>query len=224
MSELRGELVTDNACGVPVIGTLLLAHGAGAPMDSDFMNQLVASLNGAGVTVVRFEFPYMQWSRKNARRRPPDRQPVLLQYWRDIYREVAGDNNTTGPLLIGGKSMGGRMASMVADELGVAGVCCFGYPFHPPGRPREMRTEHLRTLTTPCLILQGTRDALGTPEDLAKEALSSTVALHWLTNADHDFVPTKASGMTQSAIIAEAAASAAHFITGLTDAADREKD
>lgn len=212
---LPTQLLTDSAASDKAIGTLILAHGAGAPMDSDFMQQLTAALNRAGVTVVRFEFPYMQWMRDHGKRRPPDRQPLLLQYWRDIYRAVASDNETVGPLVIGGKSMGGRMASMVADELGVAGLCCFGYPFHAPGRPAEMRTEHLRGLVTPGLILQGTRDPFGTPPELAAELLSGALTVHWLESGDHDFTPTRASGLTQQALLAQAVAATAAFISGL---------
>lgn len=209
------QLLTDSAPGDSALATLLLAHGAGAPMDSGFMNQLTAALKQAGVTVIRFEFPYMQWSRKTGRRRPPDPQPVLLQHWRDLYRQVAADAAIVGPLLIGGKSMGGRMASMVADELGAAGLCCFGYPFHAPGRPAEMRTEHLRGLLTPGLIIQGTRDPFGTPQELAAQPLSGALTVHWLESGDHDFSPTRASGLSQQTLLTQAATATAQFISGL---------
>lgn len=212
---LPTQLLTDSAVGDNAIGTLILAHGAGAPMDSNFMQQLTAALNHAGVTVMRFEFPYMQWMREHGKRRPPDRQPLLLQYWRDMYRAVASDTAMVGPLLIGGKSLGGRMASMVADELGVAGLCCFGYPFHAPGRPAEMRTEHLYGLLTPGLIVQGSRDPFGTPPELVAEPLSRALTLHWLESGDHDFLPTRASGLTQQALLAQAAAATSAFVSGL---------
>lgn len=212
---LPTQLLTDSAAGDKAIGTLILAHGASAPMDSDFMQQLTAALNRAGVTVVRFEFPYMQWMREHGKRRPPDRQPLLLQYWRDMYRVVASDTVTVEPLLIGGKSLGARMASMVADELGVAGLCCFGYPFHPPGRPAEMRTAHLAGLLTPGLILQGSRDPFGSPPELAAQVLSRALTLHWLESGDHDFLPTRTSGLTQQSLLAQAAAATAAFVSGL---------
>ncbi len=215
---LPAQLLNDSAVGGKAIGTLLLAHGAGAPMDSDFMGWLTAALNRAGVTVIRFEFPYMQWRREHGKRRPPDRQPLLLQHWRDIYRSVAGESATVRPLIIGGKSLGGRMASMVADELGAAGLCCFGYPFHPPGRPAEMRTEHLRGLRTPALILQGARDPFGGPQELAAQPLSGALNLSWLQSGDHDFRPTRASGLTQQTLIAQAATATAKFISGLDSA------
>ncbi len=215
---LPTQLLTDSAAGDKTIGTLILAHGAGAPMDSDFMQRLTAALNRAGVTVIRFEFPYMQRVRESGKRRPPDSQPVLLQYWRDLYREVASDPAIVGPLLIGGKSMGGRMASLLADELGVTGLCCFGYPFHAPGRPAELRTEHLRGLVTPGLILQGTRDPFGTPQELAAQSLSGALTMHWLESGDHDFLPTRASGLTQQTLLTQAATATAKFISGLGSA------
>ncbi len=219
---LPAQLLTDSAAGDSALATLLLAHGAGAPMDSGFMNQLTAALKQAGVSVIRFEFPYMQWSRKTGRRRPPDPQPVLLQYWRDLYRQVAADAALVGPLLIGGKSMGGRMASMVADELGVAGLCCFGYPFHAPGRPAELRTGHLYGLQTPGLILQGTRDPFGTPQELAAQPLSGALTVHWLESGDHDFRPTRASGLTKQTLLTQAATATVKFIAGLgSDRHDR---
>ncbi len=215
---LPTQLLTDSAAGDKTIGTLILAHGAGAPMDSDFMQRLTAALNRAGVTVIRFEFPYMQRVRESGKRRPPDSQPVLLQYWRDLYREVASDPAIVGPLLIGGKSMGGRMASLLADELGVTGLCCFGYPFHAPDRPAELRTEHLRGLVTPGLILQGTRDPFGTPQELAAQSLSGALTMHWLESGDHDFLPTRASGLTQQTLLTQAATATAKFISGLGSA------
>jgi hypothetical protein len=98
--------------------------------------------------------------------------------------------------VLGGKSMGGRMASMVADELGVAGLVCLGYPFHAPGRPESPRIAHLQQLRTPALILQGTRDPFGSTEELAGYGLSPAIRVHWLEDGDHDFKPRKASGRT----------------------------
>jgi len=122
--------------------TLLLAHGAGAPMDSPFMETIASGLGERGWRVLRFEFPYMARQRLSGRRSAPDRQPKLLDCFREQVALAAG----RAPLLIGGKSMGGRMASLLVDELAPAGVCgclCLGYPFHPPGKPEQLRTEHL---------------------------------------------------------------------------------
>ena len=133
--------------------TLVLAHGAGAPMDSPFMKIVAAGIAHGGFRVLRFEFPYMH-ARRDGKRKPPDRGPVLEQTWREAIREAAGKAGP-GAVVIGGKSMGGRIASMVADEAGVAGLVCLGYPFHPPGQPEKLRVAHLEKLKTPALFLQG---------------------------------------------------------------------
>lgn len=193
--------------------TLILAHGAGAPMDSDFMTDLATALAGQGIATVRFEFPYMQRRRQQGGRRPPDRQPVLLAYWREVFRAVAAD--CPGPLLIGGKSMGGRMASLVADELEPAGLFCFGYPFHPPGKPEKLRTAHLGTLTTPGVIIQGDRDPFARGPGVRELALPPSLTLHWLVGGDHDFKPLKRSGLTRDDLIARAAAITGDFVSRL---------
>lgn len=190
-------------------GTLLLAHGAGAPMDSEFMQQLAMALSGQGISVVRFEFPYMQARRISGKRTPPNPMPRLLDAFREQWRELKRMHS--GPLLLGGKSMGGRVASMLADELHASGLVCFGYPFHPPGNPEKTRVEHLATLVTPALLVQGTRDALGRPAEVAGYSLSSVIELHWLETADHDFKPLKRSGQNQAEMIEQAARSAGLF-------------
>jgi predicted alpha/beta-hydrolase family hydrolase len=167
---------------------LILAHGAGAPMDHPFMNALAAGIAAHDVEVVRFEFAYMA-----ARRKAPDRQPVLLDAWRAIVAERRDDRR----LFIGGKSMGGRMASMVADELGVDGLLCFGYPFHPPGKPQQLRVAHLATLVTPTLIVQGTRDAFGHREEVAQYVLSPKIEIRWLEREGHSM---KAPGAIDAAV------------------------
>ena len=137
--------------------TILLAHSAGAPMDSNSMIQTARALAAEGLRVARFEFAYMAARRSGQRRPPPKAETVNPEYIAAI--DTLG---AKGKLIIGGKSMGGRVASMVADEMHdagrVAGLICLGYPFHPPGRPDRTRTEHLAALTTPTLIVQGTRD------------------------------------------------------------------
>jgi predicted alpha/beta-hydrolase family hydrolase len=151
--ETSGMIFDGPAAGPAVA----LAHGAGAPMDSPFMNTIAAGLGAAGIRVARFEFPYMRRPRETGERRPPDREPALRQAWLEAIAALGGAER----LVIGGKSMGGRMASLVADEAAVRGLVCLGYPFHPPGQPDRLRTAHLRELRTPTLIVQGTRDALG---------------------------------------------------------------
>lgn len=193
------------------VGTLILAHGAGAPMDSDFMVAITRQLTVEGVTVVRFEFPYMRQRRLTGKKRPPDRQPVLLDCWREVYAHCCHRGDLPAPILIGGKSMGGRMASMVADELGAAGLCCLGYPFHAPGKPERMRVDHLLAMTTPALIYQGTRDPFGRSDELAEVALSPAVMIHWLEDGNHDLKPRKASGLDQTEHLAAVANSVSAF-------------
>lgn len=190
--------------------TLVLAHGAGAPIDSPFMQAFATGIAAAGFRVVRFEFPYMA-ARRAGLREPPDREPVLLETWRQVVRSL-GDSR---PLAIGGKSMGGRIASMVADELGVAGLVGLGYPFHRPGRPESPRIAHLATLRTPALIVQGERDPFGRPEEVSAYALAPGILVHRVPDGDHDFVPRKASGRTAAANWDEGVAAVVAFLRGL---------
>ena len=189
--------------------TVALAHGAGAPMDSPFMAAFAKGLATRGHRVARFEFPYMA-GRREGRRRGPDSPRVLRETWLAVAVALG-----TRRLVIGGKSLGGRAASMIADEVGVAGLLCLGYPFHPPGRPEKLRTAHLASLRTPTLILQGARDSLGNRADVEGYALSSAIAVHWLEDGDHSFKPRKASGRTEAQNWDEGIAAAAEFITAL---------
>jgi uncharacterized protein len=172
---------------------LILAHGAGAGMDSDFMAEFAEGLAERGAYVVRFEFPYMA-ARRKGQRKPPDRPAVLMQTWADVVAKVGKAERTC----IGGKSMGGRIASMVADELKVAGLVCLGYPFHPPGQPAKLRTEHLAKLRTPTLIVQGSRDTFGTEAEVATYPLSKAIRVVTLEDGDHSLVPRRASGHTRA--------------------------
>jgi predicted alpha/beta-hydrolase family hydrolase len=176
--------------------TILLAHGAGAPMDSGSMIATTAALVAEGFRVARFEFDYMA-ARRQGQRKPPPRAENLVPEYRAAIEAL----NVGGTLIIGGKSMGGRVASMVADEFyangRVAGLLCLGYPFHPPGKPRQLRTEHLTDLKTPTLICQGTRDEFGTPAEVATYSLSAAIGLFWLEDGDHDLKPRRTvSGFT----------------------------
>ena len=190
--------------------TLVLAHGAGAPMDSTFMNLIAEGVAAYGIQAVRFEFPYMRRRRTEGKRGGPDRQPVLLETWREVISALGSRES----LYIGGKSMGGRMASMIADEMGVAGLVCLGYPFHPPGRPEKLRTAHLESLQTRTLILQGTRDPFGTREEVPGYPLSDAIGIYWLGDGDHSFKPRVKSGRTLEQNLAEAIAVMAGFIKG----------
>lgn len=172
--------------------TILLAHGAGAPMDSASMNAVTKALAEQGFRVARFEFAYMASRRTASGKKPPPKAETVMPEY------VAAIDNlgpTNGPLLIGGKSMGGRVASMVADALfdagRIAGLVCLGYPFHPPGRPQQLRTAHLINLKTPTLIFQGTRDEFGDRYEVGEFGLSDAIEVLWLEDGDHDLKPRK---------------------------------
>ena len=186
--------------------TVALAHGAGAAMDTPFMAFFAEGLAAAGFRVARFEFPYMAQRRQIGKQRPPDREPVLRESWLAVIEQLGAQN-----LIIGGKSLGGRIASLVADEAGVAGLVCLGYPFHPTDKPDKLRVEHLRELKTPTLIVQGERDAFGNKDDVAAYKLSKAIHVHWLPDGDHSFKPRKASGRTERENLEEGVAAVAEF-------------
>ncbi|WP_434714693.1 alpha/beta hydrolase (plasmid) [Rhizobium sp. YTUHZ045] len=171
--------------------TILLAHGAGAPMDSASMTAAADALASVGFRVARFEFAYMAARRTAEGRKPPPRAETL----NPEYEAAIAALDAGGPLIIGGKSMGGRVASMVADGLydrgKIAGLLCLGYPFHPPGQPEKLRTGHLKRLATPTLICQGTRDEFGTKEEVPGYDLSDRIEILWLEDGDHDLKPRK---------------------------------
>ncbi|TCL64139.1 hypothetical protein EV286_11574 [Rhizobium sp. BK251] len=159
-------------------------------MDSATMTAVSEALADNGIKVARFEFEYMAQRRRSGKVKPPPRAEQLLGEYRDAVERL-----NAGRLVIGGKSMGGRVASMVADELyragKVKGLICLGYPFHPIGKPDQLRTAHLERLQTPTLIFQGTRDPFGTPEEVATYQLSKSIDIHWLEDGDHDLKPRK---------------------------------
>jgi predicted alpha/beta-hydrolase family hydrolase len=171
--------------------TILLAHGAGAAMDSPSMTATAKALAAEGFRVARFEFGYMAARRDGHRKPPPKAETVMPEF----VAAVDDLGPTNGPLLIGGKSMGGRVASMVADPLfeagRIAGLVCLGYPFHPPGRPAQLRTKHLGGMTSPALIVHGTRDEFGSREEIAGYDLSKTIEMHFVEDGDHDLKPRK---------------------------------
>ena len=191
--------------------TLVLAHGAGAPMISPFLNVVARGVAQGGTRVARFEFPYMRARRPGGPRGAPDRGPVLEESWREAIAALGGG----GRLVIGGKSLGGRIASMVADEAGVRGLVCLGYPFHPPGKPERLRTKHLESLSTPALLLQGTRDPFGGREDVAGYRLSEAIRVAWIEDGDHSFKPRASSGRTEAENLAQAIALVREFLAAL---------
>jgi uncharacterized protein len=198
--------------------TILLAHGAGAPMDSTSLSASTKVLAAARLRVVRFEFEYMASRRNSPTKRPPPRAEKL----QSEYIAAINELGVTSPLIIGGKSMGGRVASMIADQLyasrRISGLLCLGYPFHPIGKPDQLRTAHLADLQTPALIVQGTRDPFGTREEVASYKLSRSIEMLWLEDGDHDLKPRKAvSGFTAAdhvRTMADRVAIWTHRVTG----------
>lgn len=186
---------------------VVLAHGAGESSSSAFLTYFAEELARLRHRVVRFDFPYMVQRSTTGRKRPPDPEAVLRETWKAVV-----DSLTSEHIVIGGKSLGGRIASLVADELHVDGLICLGYPFHPTGRPEKLRVEHLETITTPTLIVQGERDPFGSREEVAAYALSGAVQLHWVPDGDHSFCPTRRSGRTHDQNLKNAARSIETFL------------
>jgi uncharacterized protein len=207
------EFLFDGPANAPL--TLVLAHGAGAPMRSAFLATVARGVAGGGVRVARFEFPYMRARRGGSSRGAPDREPVLKESWLSAIAALGGG----GKVAIGGKSLGGRIASMVADDARARALVCLGYPFHPPGRPEKLRTKHLETLATPALIVQGTRDPFGSREDVAGYSLSSSIRIAWIEDGDHSFKPRASSGRTETENLQDAISLVREFLAGLGEAA-----
>ena len=203
------EFLWDGPGSAPL--TLVLAHGAGAPMDSPFLSRFARGVAAEGFHVGRFEFPYMRARRAAGRRGAPDREPVLREAWINAIAQAGSGARVA----IGGKSLGGRIASLVADEAGVRGLLCLGYPFHPPGQPKKLRTRHLADLATPTLVVQGTRDPFGTRDEVSSYALSPKIAFHWIEDGDHSWKPRASSGRTEADTLAEGIAAAAAFLRTL---------
>lgn len=187
---------------------LLLAHGAGAPMDSDFMNQMAGLLCARGIDVLRFEFPYMAERRNGGKRRPPSPMAQIVAHFESVASHWRDQDAL--PLWVGGKSMGGRAAAMLAPGL-AAGAVALGYPLHPAGKPDNLRLEPLLR-DRPLLIVQGERDPLGHKGDFDGLALPACVRLHWLADGDHDLKPRRTSGYSQQDHLAAAARAVADFI------------
>ena len=200
----------------PVDGPLFIfAHGAGAPASADFMETIAKGLALQGIRVARFNFPYMQQRVDNGTRRPPERAPKLIAQYQQLIASI------DQPMVIGGKSMGGRMASLVAsdpttDELSVnskiKGIACLGFPFHPANKPETLRTEHFPLIKQAVYIAQGERDKLGTKEDVASYGLPDNIQWLWLEDGDHDLKPRVKSGFTHQAHLQKTIISMAEFI------------
>jgi uncharacterized protein len=201
------------------LARLLLAHGAGAGANTPFMAAVANLLAERGIATLRFEFAYMAARRQAGRKKPPPKAERLM----DEYRAAVDGVPTGAPLLIGGKSMGGRVASLVADELHaqgrIAGLVCLGYPFHPPKKPHQLRTSHLIGLACPALIVQGERDPFGSRSEVEALNLSAAIRFHWAGDGDHDLGPAGGSGFTRKGNLATAADAIAAFAKGLAESA-----
>ncbi|MFC3052179.1 alpha/beta fold hydrolase [Kordiimonas pumila] len=181
--------------GSPEKATILLAHGAGAGSDSAFMTAFAIGLAKHGFETILFDFPYMAQMKREGKRRPPDKAPKLVSFYKEIITEVRAPH-----LIIGGKSMGGRIASMLlAQEPQIAnGLLLLGYPFHPPGKPERLRTEHFPHIAAPTLIVQGERDTFGGKALVTQLGLPKNYSIYWCPDGDHSLKPRKASGYSEA--------------------------
>jgi uncharacterized protein len=203
---------------------LLLAHGAGAGFNSLFLEAFALEVANRGIAVTRFEFAYMAARRSGGSKRPPPKAEALV----DEYRAALGEIRAAAPrdqsILIAGKSLGGRVASLIADETYAAGlaagVVCLGYPFHPPNLPAKLRTAHLEQLDCPALIVQGERDPFGNRQEVERLTLSPQIKFAWISDGDHDFGPRGASGFTRKGNLAHAADVVAAFALDLNPRRD----
>jgi uncharacterized protein len=203
-------LLIDRAEG-DLMGTLLLAHGAGADCRHPNMTAMTASLVQAGMTVIRFDFAYMA-ERGSGIRRPPSRMDALVGEYAEALAEALAICDE--PLLIGGKSMGSRVAARLASspvDPSVRGVVAWGFPFHRPDRPQASRLPDLAGCRLPVLVLQGTRDPFGTRAEVEAMDLPPNVTVRWFEDGDHDLSPRKASGHSREGHFATAAAAVAAF-------------
>ncbi|KGJ91051.1 alpha/beta fold hydrolase [Thalassotalea sp. ND16A] len=174
------------------IASIIFAHGAGASIDSEFIVEISALLNQQGLNVIAFNFPYMQQRLIDGKRRPPNKMDVLLASYLERIKQYQGEL----PLFIGGKSMGSRVAAMLANEDKVSGVFCLGYPFHPQKQPDKLRLEPLQNAQKPVLIVQGDRDALGNKDEITSYMLKDNIKVQYVEDGDHDLKPRVKSGFT----------------------------
>ncbi|TVU72854.1 alpha/beta family hydrolase [Cobetia crustatorum] len=209
--------------GSPRRAILLHAHGAGGGRETGFHQQFGVACAREGMAWLAFDFGYLVQMRREGKRRPPPRLPGLIDEMAQWCEALAPSLAALGgvPLLVGGKSMGSRVASHLMQalagpmperclECSPIGWYALGYPFHPTGKPEKLRIAHLPDIDMPGLICQGTRDPFGTQEDVQGYALPERVTLHWLQDGEHDFKPRRSSGETQQRLIASAAHVLAH--------------
>ena len=199
------------------IAQVIFAHGAGADMSHEFMEQMTRLLNGKKINVLRFNFPFMDKRQETGKRYPPDRMPKLLECYQELIAQYCreGDNQRL-PLFIGGKSMGSRVAATLAAEEAyqkvISGVFCFGYPFHPAKKPEKLRLEPLQQTGKPILIVQGERDTLGNKTEISHYELSSLCDCVFLADGDHSLKPRVKSGFSYQGHMQSAATAVEAFI------------
>ena len=189
---------------------VIFAHGAGADKSHEFMDNVASLLNLQDINVLRFNFSYMDVRLAEGNRRPPDRMPKLLT----CFQTVIKDLDTDLPVFLAGKSMGGRVAATLAREntLNAQGVMCLGYPFHPQKKPEKLRLEPLQETHKPILILQGTRDALGSEEEISNYELSDKCRCVFFADGDHNLKPRVKSGFTHSQHVQDSVNEMVRFI------------
>tara|TARA_R110000744_G_scaffold238020_1_gene355398 strand:- start:205 stop:870 length:666 start_codon:yes stop_codon:yes gene_type:complete len=175
---------------------VIFAHGAGADMNHQYIEDLVGLMNAQQLSVLRFNFPFMDKRKLDGKRRPPERMPALVA----CYQSVLAETDTNLPIFIAGKSMGGRVAATLASDKAfilrhkIGGVICLGYPFHPIKKPENLRLEPLQETQLPVLILQGQRDALGSEIEINSYEISSLCQIQYFNDGDHDLKPRVKSG------------------------------
>jgi predicted alpha/beta-hydrolase family hydrolase len=196
---------------------VLLAHGAGSDMHAPALTTVADALADARIPSLTFNFPY-----RSAGRRSPDRAPVLEAATREAARELAGRARVeTDRVVLGGRSMGGRMCSQVVgadeDPLPALGLVLLGYPLHPPGKPDKLRVDHFARLRVPVLFVSGTRDAFATPDELKRNAarIEGRTDFHWIDTADHGFKPLKASGQSATTVLQSVATVVVDWVRAL---------
>lgn len=200
------------------IAQIVFAHGAGADMHHEFMEQVSALFNNANINVVRFNFPYMDKRIELGKRYPPDRMPKLIDCYKRVINDIPVNDSNQGllPLFIGGKSMGSRVAATIAadDDIAVLieGVFCIGYPFHPTKKTEKLRLEPLQNTQKPVLILQGDRDTLGSQIEIEQYELSWLCHTIYLPDGDHSLKPRIKSGYTHQQHIETAVNAIVKFI------------
>ncbi len=207
------EIVNDVASP---IAQVVFAHGAGANMHHEFMEQITVLLNKANINVVRFNFPYMDKRIEFGKRYPPDRMPKLIECYQSVINKLVNEQKNTLPLFIGGKSMGSRVAVTLAEKnemsVHIQGVFCLGYPFHPAKKPEKLRLEPLQLTKTPVLIVQGERDTLGSKDEFLNYEISPLCQCVFLPDGDHSLKPRVKSGFTHQQHIEQAVLEITQFI------------